>query len=420
MTNSNNKDGFFAAILFFVWPFLAAVSAVYNFRKPWAKNIMWAFVAFYGFTFAIGSESEGSDIVRYVAEYQELHRMNLDFAGAVNYYEERGRLDVVRAVIALTLSWFTDSQPMLTLVYAIIFGYFFSRNMWYVMERLKGKLSPITIILLACFFLTVPMWYINGFRMWTAAHVFMYGLLPYLFEGRKNGIWISALSILFHFSFIVPVAALIGFAMTGSWLTLSFSIFIASIFMAEIDLAVFNRLIESYAPEIIQENTAGYRVEDDGPRGEQVAADERSRRWYAVWYRRALGYAVMAFLIGLFISGRKYIEEHQGWLNLFCFVLLFYAAANFMGSFASSGRFLRLANFFALPLIILYVQNVPQEKMMKRLAIFLTPALLLFIIVSVRIGIYTISAKAILSNPVIAVFIMDELLSLNDLMRMIL
>ena len=419
MTENNNKDGFFAAFLFFIWPFLAAVSAVYNFRQPWAKNIIWAFVAFYGFTFAIGSESEGSDIVSYVNEYQELHRVALDFAGAIDYYEERGRLDVVRTLIAVTLSRFTDKQPFLTLVYAIIFGYFFSRNMWYVMERLKGKLTPFTIVLLACFFLIIPMWYINGFRMWTAAHVFMYGIMPYLFEGRKNGIWVSALSILFHFSFVVPVGVLIGYVFMGNWLTLSFSVFVASIFLAEIDLGTLNRLIDNYAPEILQDQTASYRVES-GPGGESVAADQRSRRWYAVWYNRALSYSIMAFLIGLYVTGREYIEKHEGWLSLYCFVLLFYAAVNLLGSFGGSARFVTLANFFALPVIILYVQNIHQEKMMKRLTLLLTPAMLLFIIVSVRIGFYSLSAKAILANPVIAAFIMDELLSMNDLMRMIL
>jgi hypothetical protein len=419
MTNTDNKDGFFAAILFFIWPFLAAVSAVYNFRKPWAKNIIWAFVAFYGFTFAIGSESEGSDIVRYLGEYQELHRVDFDFAKAVEYYKENNRIDVARTFLAITLSRFSDSQPLLTLVYAIIFGYFFSRNMWYVMDRLEGKLTPFTLVLLAVFFLVIPMWYINGFRMWTAAHVFMFGMLPYLFEGRKNGIWVSALSILFHFSFVVPVGVLIGFVFMGNWLTLSFAVFVASIFLAEIDLGTLNRLIDSYAPEVLQENTAGYRVES-GPGGESVAAEQRSQRWYAAWYGRALGYSIMTFLIGLFITGRDYIKKHEGWLSLYCFVLLFYAAVNLLGSFGSSARFVTLANFFALPVIILYIQNIPQETMMKRLTFFLTPALLLFIVVSVRIGFYSISAKAILANPIIAAFIMDELLSMNDLMRMIL
>src|SRR5690625_4997052 len=175
---SDKKTGYFAALMFFIWPLLAVISAFRNYRSNWGKNILWAFVAFYGFSFAIGAENQGSDIVRYAEEVEYLHKVEMTISDAFTYYGQSGEIDILRTFIAVTLSRFTDSQAILTLVYGIIFGFFFSRNMWYVLERLKGRIHPITVLLLCSFFLVIPIWNINGFRMWTAAHIFIYGLLP--------------------------------------------------------------------------------------------------------------------------------------------------------------------------------------------------------------------------------------------------
>ncbi|CAN5459443.1 hypothetical protein BH23BAC3_BH23BAC3_34660 [soil metagenome] len=421
MYNNNSKQGFYAFILYLIWPFLAAVTAFANYRKPWAKNIFWLFCIFYGLTFAIGAESEGSDINSYVNQYQELHQeRNLTFARSVEYYRNSGEIDVVRTSIAVILSRFTDSQPVLTLVYAIIFGFFFSRNMWYIMERLQGKLLPITILLLVCFFLVNPIWKINGFRMWAAAHVFLYGLLPYLCEGKTRYLWVSVLSLAFHFAMLVPLGILLGYIVAGNRLNLYFGIFLFTMFFAEINLGAFNQMMEAYAPEILQERTSSYRMEGPDRPGMAVAQEESSRRWYAVWNSRALRYAVMTLMIGIFITGREHFRKNRHWMNLFCFALAFYAAANVLSSLSSGSRFYNIANLCALPLIILYIQNVPQEKIMKRLGLLVSPGFLLFAIVGIRSSLYSMSATSILGNPVVAYFMFEEFMSMNDFLRMLL
>lgn len=410
--------GFYSAMLFLLWPLLALVSAFKNYRSSWAKNMLWAFVAFYGFAFAIGAENEGADIVRYVEKYQYLHGQQMTVGKAVEYFIESGNIDVVSTFISIVLSRFTDSQSILTLVYGIIFGYFFSRNMWFVLKNLKGSIGFTTVLLFICFFLVIPIWNMNGFRMWTAAHIFIYGLLPYLFEGKKNGILIASLSILVHYSFLLPVSILYLYIFAGNRLLIYFVFYCATFFISEVNLSVFNEVIEGYAPEIIQERTAGYR-------NEQYVEDHREgeiagQNWYIAWYDRAIRWSIMGFLVVLFFTAKNFFTQNKNWLNLFCFTLLFYGVANVFSSLPSGGRFLAIANLSALALITLYVQNNEHEKLMKRFIIAATPALLLFIIVSVRMGLYSISATAILGNPVIAVFLTGEHISMNDVMRMLL
>ena len=405
--------------LFLVWPFLSLASAFQNYKEAWAKNIFWAFCTFYGFSFAIGSESSSSDIVRYVAELQSLHGMPMTFSMAVDYFSKSGEVDVLRTLIAVVLSRFTDSQPILTGLYGFIFGYFFSRNIWFLLERLKGNLQFVTILLVLCFFLVNPIWNINGFRMWTATHIFLFGALPYLYEGRKYGIIIASSSILVHFSYILPLAVLIGYSLLGNRVTTYFIFFISTFFLSEINASTFNNIIEGYMPEIIQDRTSGYRSAEK-IEAFRESSPTQNKNWYAVLYGKALSWSIMGFLTILFLKGREFIEEHKSWLRLFCFTLLYYGVANLMGSIPSGQRFLVVANLLALSLIILYVQNVPYERTMRYFVQVAIPALLLFIIVAVRVGFYSLSPTVLLGNPVIAFITMGENISMNDFMRMIL
>lgn len=417
-TQAENKTGFYAALLFLVWPLLAVVSAFRNYNKSWAKNILWIFVAFYGFAFAIGAESQNSDIVRYVAEIEYLHGQEMSMSDILRYYQNSGEIDILRTFLAITVSRITDSQAILTLIYGIIFGFFFSRNVWFVLDRLEGRIQPVTLLLLTCFLLVIPFWYINTFRMWTAAHIFIYGLLPFLFEGKKNGAVIASLAIVVHFSFIVPVAIFYSYLLFGNRLGLYFGFFVATFFISEINLEVFNKLVESYAPEIIQERTSSYRLESKVE--EHRSGTEKNTVWYAIWYGRVLKWSIMGFLVVLFLKGRTFFKKNKGWLNFFSFTLLFYGAANLFSSLPSGGRFISIANLCALAIIILYVQNREHEVVMKRFIWAAIPALFLYIIVAFRIGLYSLSATAILGNPLIAMFFIGENISLNDVMKMIL
>ncbi|HYW35271.1 MAG TPA: EpsG family protein [Balneolaceae bacterium] len=417
--NQDSKTGFYAVILFVVWPLLAVASAFKNYKHPWAKNILWAFIAFYGFSFAVSTGNSGADIVRYVQNYQNLHEKKMTLASSVKYFEKSNEVDVASTIIAIVLSRFSDSQAVLTMIYGLIFGFFFSRNMWFVLERFKGPMKPITILLFICFFLVIPIWNLNGFRFWTAAHVFIYGALPYLFDGKRKGIIIAASSILVHFAFIVPVLVLIGYMLLGNRLIIYFIFFLMTLFISQINLRVFNQVVENYAPKIIQKRTAGYRGKGYVKKYRE-RTPEKKKNWYVVWYNIALDWSVMGFLIILFLKGRSFFSGNQKWLSLFSFTLLYYGVANLLASLPSGGRYISIAQMLALALIMLYVQKREQERVMERFVWVATPALMLFIVVAIRTGLYSMSATSVLGNPIVALFLTGDYVSLNDFVKMIL
>ena len=418
MYSTDEKSGFYAALLFVVWPLLALISAFRNYKSSWGKNILWAFVAFYGFSFAIGIENSNSDIVRYVAKVHNLYGTSMTLSDFYHYFLNSGELDILQSLIAFFVSRFTDMQAILTLVYGIIFGFFFSRNVWYVLEHLKGRIKPINVLLISCFFLVIPIWNLNGFRFWTASHIFIYGILPFLFEGKKKGLFISMSSILVHFAFIVPVIVLMGYLLLGNRLIIYFAFFLTTFFISQINVTVFNQVIGNYTPEVLQERTSSYRSENKVK--EFRTAPEKNRNWYVVWYGKVLDWSVMGFLVILFLKGRTFFTKNKKWLSLFSFTLLFYGVANLFSSLPSGGRYGSIAQILALALIMLYIQNREQKSVMERFIWAATPALLLFIVVAARSGLYSISATTLLGNPFTAIFLMGKNISLNDVMRMFL
>ena len=419
VTYSNNNHWY----LFLMSPFLTGILAIKNYKLPWAKNIMWAFFVFYGFTFGMSEETstgkQAADITRYTSELKNLYKKNLSFSEVAKLYKNNEDIDILRLTLAIGISRITDSSQILTAIYGLIFGFFYSRNIWFVLDRIKGKIKPVALLLLIAYVLVDPIWNINGFRFHTAVQIFIYGLLPFLFEGKKKGIIVSSLSFLVHFSFLLPIGALIVYALLGNRTIIYFVFFIASIFTSAINITAVNDVIDENAPEALADRTATYRNEDrvENYREGTGFADISAGSWHFLYYLKALHWSLMAFLIFLFFK-RKTIEQNNDnrLLNSLSFALLFWAVANIMNSLPSGSRFLAVAALSTLPMLILYIQNMPKEKYLSSKVALASPALLLFIIVSIRVGFYTLSVNTFLANPII-VLITDYNFALNDLIK---
>lgn len=414
--------------LFFLFPIYSAYYAIKNYRAPWAKNIIWAFVVYYGFTIgtskeiAAGSDGGTADIFRYAQGIKELHEKSLDFSEIKKLYAENEDIDILNLTLSIIISRVADSLQAMGVIYGLIFGFFFSRNIWYVLERVRGKIKPIILTLLFAYFLTNPIWNLGGFRFWTAAHIFIYGLLPYLYEGKRKGILISSLSVLVHFSFTLPVLVFYLYVFLGNLSVFYFVFFLSSIVTSEFNITAFNNFIETNAPENVVKRTSGYRNEEAVEEFREGADDSNNLNttevqvsWHARYYLKALNWSIMAFLIFLFFRKKTIKQFNTGLYNSFNFTLLFWGFANIMSSIPSGGRYLTVAALSALPLIIFFLQNRQKEKTLSNLIVATYPALFLFIIVSIRVGFYSITLKTLL-NPFIVLFLNNNL-TLNDILK---
>ena len=203
-SNTLNSSKLYAYILFLIWPFFAAIMAFVNYRKVWAKNLVWLFVAFYSYNMVISNEY--IDANRYRDNFVS-YSISQEEGNSVEFYtESSGNVDVLEPLINSVLSKITTNHKILFLVYGLIFGYFFSRNIWLLLENSSEKLLLISIPIFAIFIFTNPFWNINGFRFWTAAQVFVYGALLFFIKKNKKGLAIIGLTTFIHFSFLLPSA----------------------------------------------------------------------------------------------------------------------------------------------------------------------------------------------------------------------
>jgi len=403
-------------LFFLLHPFIALLYGLKNFHLPYAKNIVWAFTIFFAMTIGIGHESMGSDIVRYMEEVEVLHVEPMSWDSALEYFDKSGEVDVLRTVLAITVSRFTGNGYHLLLIYGLIFGFFFSRNMWFVLDRLKGRLKWVVLLLVAVMFLVIPIWSLGGFRYNTASHVFLYGLLPYLYSGKKKTLWWCFITpIIFHFAFVLPVFILALYLLIGQRLTPYFVFFVVALFISEINITQFNRYFETYANERLAERTSGYRSEEAVLNYRK--ADHTNRSWHARYYQKALRWSLIAFLLILYFRSREILRTNPRLLRILSFTYLFFGVGLLMSSIPSGGRYLSPASILAAAFMAIYIQNNTQERWMKRAISVALPLLLLFIIVELRKGFYFTSLTTILGNPVLALFTIGENISLNELIK---
>ena len=76
--------------LFLFSPFIAGIVAIKNYRSGWAKNVLWGFIVFYGFTLGISKEtSNRADINRYIHELKMMYVKDLTTKDVAELYKKK-------------------------------------------------------------------------------------------------------------------------------------------------------------------------------------------------------------------------------------------------------------------------------------------------------------------------------------------
>jgi len=391
---------------FLVWPFGVMLAALRHRDRKWSMNIFWLFCIFLGMTFVIASE--GPDYARYASTLRSFHDEGVTWSELINsiYTPGSNFVDVVQPVLTWFISLFTDNPSVLFAGFALIFGFFYSRNLWYLLWKIDDKISLVTFVFVLTFALINPIWNINGFRMWTASQVFIYGLLPYLTEGDRKKLWWSVSSVLFHFSFIFPIAMLGLYILFKNRINIYFIFFLITAFIPALDLKGIRDAL-GFMPEFLQPRVTIYA---NPLYAERIAESQQSLNWYVPLSGEILTWIIYAFSIVIF-KDRKQLEGP--FLAIFCFGMWLYGWANIASLVPVGERFVTLSNIVMFFLIILYLQQNSHRKVFRMFRNISIPGLLLFIIVSLRMGFDYISLTTIFGNPILAFLVEDNIPLIN-------
>ncbi len=343
--------GFF--LLFFLWPFAAFLIALSSHKSRDSWKAVYMFLILFGLTFV--ARSKGMDSFRVAENF--VHISNLPFSDfwkiVGGLYATDTSVDIVLPFLNFILSRLTDDPAILFGVFAAIFGYFHMKSIVRLNDLEPGKLNINALIHLWFFIFLIPIFQINGFRFYTASWVFFYGVLNYLITGQKKFVWVSLVSIFFHYSFISASAVLMIYVFLGNRNILYIPILIASFIIPEVSNAFINKNI-SFFGFGIQDRAAGY-LSEGYKKGLEASAE--GAKWFIIWSTQLVNFYVYLAFVYARTIWRKYTKDPI-MERLFSFSILFLSFANFSKVVPSGNRFMIVFFLFATAYIyILFLKR---------------------------------------------------------------
>lgn len=395
-------------ILALLWPFGALVSALKNWRQPWAMNVFWVVCIYLGAIQIYHPEGtilgSGADGGRYVLQLIEMHNGSRGLLEQIAYNFARSHsMDYYQLILTWIVSLFTDNGHVLFVCFAAVFGYFYSRNMWYVLNRLSSINNKTILVFVFLLFLTCSIWSINGVRMWTAAHVFTYALLPYVWEGDKRRLyWLIAVPFV-HFSYLYFVILSFVFVLLPERIILQsrifkwglISLFSISLVAGAVKVNSVVNMLEQYSPDSYQGRIETYTSES--------SFERVSKGWKRVnWYVRAssdISFWTTNIILLVLALGSSVKDKSR---KLLYYCLLISAVANIAKFIPSGARFLVIAHLFSFSLILW--QLCERNDLFKKVATICAFPLLITIVFTIRSGLDYYGISMLCGNFFTALF----------------
>jgi hypothetical protein len=400
------RKGDILFFLFMLWPFVSLIASLKYFKRPYSKTIFILFCIFFGFIFIIPENKiDAPDSARYAEALIEMHNSNLSFNSikAALYSQETNYVDIYQPLVTWFVSIFTGNPHFLFAIFAFVFGYFYANNLWLILNRIKQKISIPLFFFILAFALVNPIWNINGVRMWTAAQIFIYGVLLYFLNGNKKGLIWSVGSCLVHFSFLLPVTLLFAFFVLPKKLPIYFFFFILTVIFSEINFESIKGLL-SFLPEVFQ-----YRVNyyTDPAYVDNILRINNTISWHVKFSDYALKGVLYSMVTFLFFSFRHVIMNNRQLYILFCFSLFICGWANIASLVPSGSRFMTLSYTITFAFLILLFTEFPVPKIANRIKLLAIPFLIFYCLYNIRVGFDYMGISTFVGNIFTALLIKD-------------
>lgn len=392
---SIKTESFYIFIVTLLFPFVGLVLSLVQWKKSWAMNIFWLACIYLGGIMIYMPEGstlgDGMDSGRYVLDLIDMYNNpHINISSILSLYQiDINHMDLYQQTMTFLISRFTDNGHVLFAVFAFVFGFFYSRNIWYILDKLPSKKLGIIYVLFGLFFLICPITQINGVRMWTALHVFVYAMLPYLVEKKKTRLWLLFITPLIHFSYLYVVIFSIIYVLipfifkTNNILFIYFAIitYIVTLFINSLSLDAVSSMMTEYSPESYEGRIDMYVNQDVLDKKNENLA---SNNWYLAAGRNISNWSYSIILVLLFPVIRKYFKDNKTLTNLYVYTMLIGSFANITALIPSGGRFQILSTMFKLSTILLIVLNIPKNITIYKISQIFSIILLLPLIVEFR------------------------------------
>jgi len=403
-------------LLFLLSPLLSLITSLRHRNNGVYKNIVWLFVAFYGFNITFPEGETNLDGIRRVATFEVIaSESNYNFENFERDFdsEENTQVDVFEPFIVYWLSRITDDARVLMLLYGLLFGFFYSRNLSYLLDKVHKEQQWKVLFLLITFAFLNPFWNIGGFRYWFATQLFIYGLLPYLYNGHKKKLIWLFLTPFVHFSYIFAVAIFLGYYFLGNRLKAYFYYFLACLLIGNIEIESFKSLL-SFIP------STKIQMKGDSYINEQYietvdALENMSQNWYVTFTDLFIHWFVIVTIIFCFFRFRAQIETKYA--TMFSFILVYLGTSFLFASVPSMPRFNTVGFILFFFFLTLFTTEKYYLPLLDRYLSLAKWGLLVCIVVNLRIAFDTVSFICLFANPLIAPFLNSDNFSIIDFFK---
>jgi hypothetical protein len=385
----------FIFLVFLFSPLISLILSVKAYREKWAKNVVWMFSAFFGYSFVIGNA--GSDINRYKKKFLIHYDMQISISDYFNVLISEGTYDVIQPMLSFITSLFTSDFKIYLLLIGSIFGYFLSRNIWAVVSLAKKKPMWYGLLFILVFSFIYAFWDINVMRFTLATHIFFYGAFKLIANKNKWGYLFMILSILVHFSFTIAIVFCLLYQILGkNFVKAYFIFFVISFFASELNLSTIKSQI-SFLPKNFIEKSDDYLDDDYKKKRDGIKENKNFR---GKFYQSSLKWAVGILLTTIYVN-RKKIKDNFALENLLAFCLLFVGIFNVLSVIPSMNRFQFVSYLFAFALFFSFFNGEINYKE-KRIIYLCAPLILFYFVMKVRIGFEFIGLLTLLGGPFVA------------------
>ncbi len=386
-----------STLLFLLWPFASLVNAISHYKRPSSRNVVWLFGAFLGFTFVLSST--GIDAYRIAERLELLKNSDINFQTfSTLLYSEEGYADVFVPLTTYLVSLFSFDYRVLFLIFGLVFGYFYSRNIWFLIDRKEQRFNSFSILLILSFALSISFWDIGG-RWFIAAQIFLFGAFNVLFKKNSSGFLITGLSFLFHWAFLIPNLILVLYKVLGNRPKIYFTFFVLSFFVDFFQLNELGNYFSNLAPDFI----AGRSTYFHENYAEIRSLAETETAWYIKGHKLIIHVYLSITISYLFKKNQLAKIKPLFANNLLNFSLVFYGIINIFSVIPSFERFYALGNLVLIAFIFLFIQK-NEYKIPPFLKVIGVPSLFFFIVVRIRYGFDFIGLPTIVGNPLTVIF----------------
>lgn len=402
--------------LFAIWPFFAVLTASMSKNKQVFVFIWTLFFTFFGYTFIVAPASDGMhykmtfiEISNWV-KFQDLSFSDL-LSKIYDYYP-----DPYVPLASYFVAVFTNNWHMIFSVYGLVLGFFFSQNIFSILQiknKVENKKNRILIVLGMIFLIfLVPIWEINGVRMWTACHFFIFYFFKFSQTGEKKYFILFNLAGFFHASFmLVPLISVVYYLINFIPFKLRL-LLVLTVVLAKQSGTMINPQLEKLEGEgalVGKFNT--YNDENyiksftETKEGGDVSSNTSWFVIYNVAYLKlAASIIILIILFILWVLGEDWLKENESYARLVrTFIALsFVAYLMSLHPSPSASRFIKVAGIYSSIVLAysVYAWETIKCGRIRNVVVFPLGYLILFVlVVQTRFGFENFNSAFIFGNP---------------------